>query len=1731
LQADDPSQYYIISGTFGEIHPAGTNYPDHFHKAMDINCTENNVNIRPIENGWIDDKGASSIVLGHGNYIPNVGYERTSKYLHINPNTFTIGQFVTAGQTILGIVDGSNNGTNDHLHIEMKVWNTTENRYDYVNPLDNGTNWVLTLPQGHEDNCDPVINNILIEPMNNEPNQVQSGYRIQDPNNHGGLTIVNNQTQFLNAHIHDSYFSTGNTYNYPVEKIVVWGNIGFIVNTRDLAINYPTGAWWTLGGGRGLTIQRLKYEIAQNNNYYSKYIVDFKTINPSERDDIDQCFHIPYFDPAHYIYGNNDYIELRSTDNTYLQIHEQIEDHTGQDINSNGIWFTKADNTTQHIFNETPINTAQVNELALYKDGEHELRFTVSDIDPEHDQTTNFKILVDNFLPFIKNVEIRKHPEGIPVYTRSWYWNGSTYLFEPPPCPGCPDITDNNNLYVRVNTSEGMTGISMSLNGNNIDYTTVNTERTEWNFMILPNQLVLGENTLQINGTDLAANSLINYPPHIPIRQQNGNWLPDPAPHTAADENHTFYVNEANSVDFDATQLGTGMFDVYFEDKSTMENIDSYYWQFGDGGSSNLENVIHSYLSPNTWSVTHKINVSGNEHSITKNVPVNQLEIPDADFIYTMVPQNDRSGEVIVDFYDESEGIITDWHWDFGNGSTSNQQNPEGISFEMFTHYNIRLEVENHMGVSITKKKFYYDPATSPMVQIIDWHEIPFYYNFDVHVTNLNPPFIYEIDFGDGTNESISGESQNWTTFDHQYTSWGDYLVTAHVTGTNANGHTVSVFSAKEISVVSWDLQVNLSFTAPTSPPHPGCQEVSIFAEVSGAGNVSYWGNWYIYKLGDPEFYFSQNSGSGTTIPPLIFTFPEEGRYIVGFDATTLESGGAGHDEILIEVENAPQYIEAGFYPLEPIYLGTNVTQNFESSVWPVGSPGVPEANWYPTNLRWTLFDPNGNIVPPDDNNPNEEFDWDLFYFVYSETYTFTQEGSYVLRLEAWNNTHNYQEDGLLGPECVNTLSYYDFTEKEIIVTDDLAYLQITEPEPPAYFKLDAYEHDIIIKLTNPGNNDMLWTAEPYDAMGNEVFCEITSTINTTIQNGAVGTIHARVFENEGGETRYGAVLIRGYNDDGSEVLGSPAYVYIDQSGTDGPRSQFVYSDYPYHNENFGRSVAVDGNYAVIGACHDDGSNGKAFIAKRNEVGIWRIVAKLEAADGYKQQFGRAVDIHGQYVIVGAYNRAYIFKKPASDWGGTVHSIASSSNTGNYGRKVSIWGDYAVVSAHESDKVKILYRNQGSSVDSWGLTKTLTGAFQSDFGYNIDLDNDLLAIGVPKTGNGEIRIYNRNHNSANDWGLEHIFSEPYEPNNAFLGGKGFDIYDNRITYVYRTSSIGPVPQIKGKTIERGEDHEWSNMVESFTEDETRYDEIDNFVNLAGNNCALNPRHYYTGDEYTGLYSKAYDIMGDGGDIVGGSVATYPWKTWTPSDQDYTIDLWNTNSNFGYGLETDYNTITVGGPNKDSDHIPDCGAVFFSDVNRFRSLCEAGIELDFINFEKPAGNYDEVKALKITMGGNGYDAIIKNGAEIIYAAEEIILEDGFLAANGSEFTAKSIICSGIPEELRLPDYYEAINSQSHTEGLEVETDKVEWDNMLMINIQNIRKLLAQRNPYYNWYQMDFIKGIDAIEILDKDNKVIQSIKEPNPVICFFDKKELPDLYKMVIVYDDKKFLVGSYQASK
>jgi hypothetical protein len=132
--------------------------------------------------------------------------------------------------------------------------------------------------------------------------------------------------------------------------------------------------------------------------------------------------------------------------------------------------------------------------------------------------------------------------------------------------------------------------------------------------------------------------------------------------------------------------------------------------------------------------------------------------------------------------------------------------------------------------------------------------------------------------------------------------------------------------------------------------------------------------------------------------------------------------------------------------------------------------------------------------------------------------------------------------------------------------------------------------------------------------------------------------------------------------------------------------------------DNFGIATAVDGDWCVVGAWLDDAAgldSGSAFVYRRTGTG-WTLVQQLLASDlAAGDQFGCAVAIQGDTLVVGAHmedhgpvnvGAAYVFVRSGGTWTQQAKVIPSDGhNHDHFGNAVDVDGDTVVVGCWEDD--------------------------------------------------------------------------------------------------------------------------------------------------------------------------------------------------------------------------------------------------------------------------------------------------------------------------------------------------------------------------------------------------------------------------------------------------------------
>jgi hypothetical protein len=267
----------------------------------------------------------------------------------------------------------------------------------------------------------------------------------------------------------------------------------------------------------------------------------------------------------------------------------------------------------------------------------------------------------------------------------------------------------------------------------------------------------------------------------------------------------------------------------------------------------------------------------------------------------------------------------------------------------------------------------------------------------------------------------------------------------------------------------------------------------------------------------------------------------------------------------------------------------------------------------------------------------------------------------------------------------------------------------------------------------------------------------------------------------------------------------------------------------PGANEYFGAAVAISGNFAVVGVYTHNSYQGAVYVFRIDDDNC-EYMTTLTASDGVAgDQFGRSVAVSGNYIVVGAPEAdttdgaAYLFRYDGDSWG--IPSALSGSNgrldcpfynDGYAGWSVDIDGDYIAVGAPLASGagiVYIFYRNQGSS-NSWNNQANLTsGDPANQYGYRVAISGSYVAIGAPDDdADNSGAVYFHRRSGTSSWAAvpEKIKQVTPVADNRF--GESLDIYGTTLLVGIPNTNAVKIFKLDGSSWERKGTLESKNSV-------------------------------------------------------------------------------------------------------------------------------------------------------------------------------------------------------------------------------------------------------------------------------------------------------------------------------
>ncbi|MBU3714598.1 MAG: PKD domain-containing protein, partial [Ferruginibacter sp.] len=378
---------------------------------------------------------------------------------------------------------------------------------------------------------------------------------------------------------------------------------------------------------------------------------------------------------------------------------------------------------------------------------------------------------------------------------------------------------------------------------------------------------------------------------------------------------------------------------VNFTDNST-GNPSSWKWDLGNGTISYLQNPSVVYFNPGQYTVKLIVKNATGEDSVAKSQYITVYENPVIDF---SASSTNGCPALLTNFSDLStsvDGSIQSWKWDFGDGTLSQDKNPQH-TYVNTGNFNVSLMVTNNHGCSNSNTKDkYIKVLEKPIVSFVN-----------SSVTNCGTPQVihfqnssngsgilkYKWDFGDG---NISNEAKP----SHTYTKSGSFTIKLFVT--NDNGCTDSLIKRNAFTINNINTDFNI--------PEAICinSSFSINNLSSPAPTTTLWN-------------FGDNTTSGEKTP--VKTYTKAGSYKIKL----INNFGGCTDSITKSIDVVER-------PL------AEFTANSISSCQTPFDVQFNNKSLHSENFTWSFGDSTTSTI----TNPNK---------------TFTKEGNFTITLTAFS--------------------------------------------------------------------------------------------------------------------------------------------------------------------------------------------------------------------------------------------------------------------------------------------------------------------------------------------------------------------------------------------------------------------------------------------------------------------------------------------------------------------------------------------------------------------------------------------------------------------------------------------------------------------------------------------------------------------------------------------------------
>ena len=193
------------------------------------------------------------------------------------------------------------------------------------------------------------------------------------------------------------------------------------------------------------------------------------------------------------------------------------------------------------------------------------------------------------------------------------------------------------------------------------------------------------------------------------------------------------------------------------------------------------------------------------------------------------------------------------------------------------------------------------------------------------------------------------------------------------------------------------------------------------------------------------------------------------------------------------------------------------------------------------------------------------------------------------------------------------------------------------------------------------------------------------------------------------------------------------AYVFVFDGTTWTQQAKLIAAD-AVIGDNFGRSVSLSGQRALIGAWQKNTAAGVAYVFESNGA-TWTQTAELIAGDSASQAyFGLSVSLSGKRALVGAPGKsaAYVFDFDGSSWVETA-KLTPDVTSDVFGDAVSVSGNRALVGAWDQNDnagAVFVFASDGSTWTQEGELIPLDTQRNARFGMSVSISGKRALVGA-----------------------------------------------------------------------------------------------------------------------------------------------------------------------------------------------------------------------------------------------------------------------------------------------------------------------------------------------------------------------------------------------------------------